>query len=143
LYVRQATGGDVSQDAHRLESQYNLQQQAMALGWLAERVIVVDSDRGQSGASTTERRGFQTLVCQVRRGCVGVVMALDPSRLTRNCTDWYRLWDECARNDTLVLVDERLYDPADVNDRALLGRHQTMSVRKAAECPPEHREALA
>jgi hypothetical protein len=56
--------------------------------------------------------------------------------------DWNRLGDECAMNNTLMLVYDRLYDPADANDRVLLGRHQTMLVRKAAEFLPEHKEAL-
>jgi DNA invertase Pin-like site-specific DNA recombinase len=143
LYVRQATDvGEVSKHANRLEPRCNLQRQAMALGWPAERVIVIDSDIGQSAASATDRRGFQMLVRQVRKGCVGVVMALDPSRLTRNRTEWHRLLDECEMNDTLVLVYERLYDPAHANDRILLGRHQTMLVRKAAELLPEHTEAV-
>ena len=111
LYVRQATCGQGSQHADRLQRQYNLQQQAVALGWPAERVIVIDSDIGQSGASATDRPGFQELVRQVRRGCVGIVMALDPSRLARNCMDWRRLLDACAMSDTLLLDQDRLYDP--------------------------------
>jgi DNA invertase Pin-like site-specific DNA recombinase len=141
LYVRQATPCHASQHAKRLQPQYSLQQQAVALGWPAERVIVIDSDIGQSGASATDRRGFQELVRQVRRGCVGVVMALDPSRWARSFVDWRRLLDACVMSDTLMLDQDRLYDPADPHDRVLLGCDQTMPVRKTAELPPEHKEA--
>ena len=140
LYVRQATRGHVSQHAKRLQPQYNLQQQAVALGWPAERVIVIDSDLDQSGASATDRRGFQELVRKVRRGRVGIVMALDPSRLTRNFMDWRRLLDVCVMNDTLVLDQDGLYDLRDLGDRALLGRNATMP--KTIAFSQQEKEAL-
>jgi len=144
LYVRQATCCQGLENADRLQRQYDLRRQAVALGWAAERVIVIDSDIGQSGASATDRRGFQEMVRQVRRGCVGVVMALDPSRLVRNSMDWRRLLDACAMSDTLLLVDQdRLFDPGDSDDRVLLGCDQTMPVRTTVELTPQHREALA
>jgi DNA invertase Pin-like site-specific DNA recombinase len=130
------------ENADRLQQQYNLRQQALALGWPAERVIVIDSDMGQSGASVTDRRGFQGLVRQVRRGCVGVVMASDPSRLTRNVAHWRDMLDACARSDTLLLHQDRLYDPGDSRDRVLLGCDQTMSVRTTGQLTPQHKEAL-
>jgi DNA invertase Pin-like site-specific DNA recombinase len=106
-------------------------------------VIVIDSDIGQSGASATDRRGFQELVRQVRRGRVGIVMALDPSRWTRNFVDWRRLLDVCVMSDTLLLDQDRLYDPGDSHDRVLLGCDQTMPVRKTVELTPQHKETLA
>lgn len=133
LYLRRATRGHVCQHAKSLPPQYHLQQQAVALGWLAERVIVINSDIGHSGASAVDRPGFQELLRQLRRGYVGIVMALDPSRLARNLMDWRRLVDACARHDTLLLVQGRLYDPADSHDRVLLGCDRTMPVRKTVE----------
>ena len=38
--------------------QYALQQRALALGWPMERVHVIDSDLGQSGASGQTGKGF-------------------------------------------------------------------------------------
>jgi len=144
LYVRQATRDHVCQHANALAPQYSLQQGAVALGWPAERVIVIDSDIGQSGSSVTDRRGFQELVRQVRRGCVGVVMALDRSRLARNSMDWRGLLEICALSDTLLLVDQdRLYHPGDSDDRVLLGCDQTMPVCKSVELPPQQKEDLA
>ena len=55
LYVRQATCCQGLENAERLQRQYDLRQQAVALGWPAERVIVIDSDMGQSGASASDR----------------------------------------------------------------------------------------
>jgi DNA invertase Pin-like site-specific DNA recombinase len=142
LYVRQATCSQGCDNAKRLQRQYHLKQQAVALGWPAERVITIGSDRGQSAASTTDRPGFQELVRQVRRGGVGVVMALNPSRLTRNVLDWHHLLDMCAMSDTLLLDQDRLYDPGDCDDRVLLGCNPTMSAHKSIEMIPQQKEAL-
>ena len=142
LYVRQATCCQGLENANCLQRQYHLQQQAVALGWPAGRVIVIDSDIGQSGASASDRPGLQRLVRQVRQGCVGIVMALDPSRLARNGKDWRRLLDACAMSDTLVLDQDRHYDPGDSHDRVLLGCDQTMPVPKTVELTPQHKVAL-
>jgi DNA invertase Pin-like site-specific DNA recombinase len=126
LYVRQATCCPGFANADSLQRQYHLQQQALALGWPAERVIIIDKDLGRSGASAKGRRGFQELMRQVRHGRVGILMALEPSRWTRNDTDWHRLVDACAGNDTLLLDQHGLYDPADYHDRILLGCGEAM-----------------
>jgi DNA invertase Pin-like site-specific DNA recombinase len=142
LYVRQATAGHGPEGTERLQRQYALRQQAVALGWPAERVIVIDSDLEQSGFSATVRRGFQELVRLVRRRCVGLVLAWDPSRLARNFRHWHRLLEACAGSDTLLLDQERLYNPRDPGDRVLLGCDGTMPVRKIVESSPPSKEAL-
>lgn len=124
LYVRHAAPRRGLANAPTIHRQ--LPEQAVALGWPIERVIVIDSDVGQSGASQTFRPGFQLLVRQIELGCVGLVMALDPSRLTRSVSDWHRLLEACALSDTLLLDQDGLYDPADPNDRVLLGCGKTM-----------------
>jgi len=70
--------------------QYALRQQAVMLGWPLESVVVIDTDLGQSGAST-DRDGFQKLVAEVGLGHAGIVLGLEVSRLARNSTDWHRL----------------------------------------------------
>ena len=82
------------------------------------------------------------MVRQVRRGCVGVVMAFDPTRLTRNFVHWCHLLDACAISDTLLLHQDRLYDLGDSRDRVLLGCDQTMPLRTTVELTPQHKEAL-
>ena len=126
LYVRQATCSTCFPPADRVQQQYALRQQAVALGWPAERVLVIDQDLGCSGASVAERRGFPQLLRRVGLGCVGLVMALEPSRWTRNARDWQRLVEACALNGTLLLDQHGIYDPADAHDRVLLGCGETM-----------------
>src|SRR5207245_2548960 len=107
--------------------QYDLRQRAVALGWSAEQIIVVDVDQGHSGASAADREGFQRLVADVSMGRAGIVLGLECSRLARNNADWHRLLEICALTDTLICDEDGLYDPSDFNDRMLLGLKGTLS----------------
>ncbi|HWR88048.1 MAG TPA: recombinase family protein [Acidiferrobacterales bacterium] len=127
LYVRQSTLRQVFENTESTKRQYGLRQRALALGWCEQRIIVIDSDLGQSGASSADREGFQRLVAEVGVGHAGIVLGLEVSRLARNSTDWHRLLEICAVTDTLILDEDGLYDPAHFNDRLLLGLKGTMS----------------
>ena len=50
LYVRQSSLQQVFENTESTERQYALRQRAVALGWPMERIVVIDSDLGQSGA---------------------------------------------------------------------------------------------
>lgn len=127
LYVRQSTLRQVFENTESTQRQYALRDRAVALGWPLDRIVVIDSDLGLSGASATDREGFQRLVSEVGLGRVGIVLGLEVSRLARNNTDWHRLLELCALGDTLILDEDGLYDPAHFNDRLLLGLKGTMS----------------
>jgi DNA invertase Pin-like site-specific DNA recombinase len=127
LYVRQSTPRQVFENVESGKRQYALRQRAIALGWSEDRIIVIDTDQGHSGASVTDREGFQHLVSEVGLGHAGIVLGLEVSRLARNSTDWHRLLEICALTDTLILDEDGLYDPAHFNDRLLLGMKGTMS----------------
>jgi DNA invertase Pin-like site-specific DNA recombinase len=127
LYVRQSTLRQVLENTESTQRQYALRQQAVALGWPTERVVVIDSDLGQSGASIADRQGFQKLVTEVGLGHAGIVLGLEVSRLACNNADWHRLLEICALSDTLILDEDGLYDPSHFNDRLLLGLKGTMS----------------
>lgn len=127
LYIRQSTIRQVFENTESTKRQYALQENAIALGWSQERVIIIDSDLGQSGASANDREGFQRLVTEVGLGRAGIVLGLEVSRLARNSMDWHRLLEICALADTLILDEDGVYDPAHFNDRLLLGLKGTMS----------------
>lgn len=127
LYVRQSTMRQVFENTESTQRQYALRQRAVTLGWPNDRVIVIDSDLGLSGASATDRQGFQKLVAEVGLGRAGIVLGLEVSRLARNSADWHRLLEICALSDTLILDEDGVYDPAHFNDRLLLGLKGTMS----------------
>lgn len=126
LYVRQSTLQQVFENTESTARQYALRERALALGWAAERVVVIDQDLGQSGASA-DRVGFRRLVADVGLGKVGLVLGLEVSRLARSSSDWHQLLEICALTGTLILDEDGLYDPATFNDRLLLGLKGTMS----------------
>ncbi len=127
LYVRQSTVRQVFENTESTKRQYALRQRAVALGWPIERVHVIDTDLGLSGASAADREGFKRLITEVSLGRAGIVLGLEVSRLARNCMDWHRLLELCALSDALILDEDGLYNPNDFNDRLLLGLKGTMS----------------
>jgi DNA invertase Pin-like site-specific DNA recombinase len=127
LYVRQSTLRQVFENTESTKRQYALRQRAIALGWPADQIVVIDCDLGQSGASAADRAGFQQLVAEVGLGHAGIVLGLEVSRLARSSTDWHRLLEICALTDTLILDEDGVYDPSHFNDRLLLGLKGTMS----------------
>lgn len=120
LYVRQSTLKQVFENTESTDRQYALRQRALALGWPSERIIVIDTDLGKSGAER-DRAGFQQLVGEVGLGRAGIVMGLEVSRLARNSMDWHRLLELCALSDSLILDEDGMYEPGHFNDRLLLG----------------------
>ncbi len=127
LYVRQSSLRQVADHGESTQRQYALKQRAIAAGWPAERIRIIDCDLGKSGSNATGRQGFQELVGDVALGKAGIVMGLEVSRLARNSADWHRLIELCALTATLILDEDGIYDPAGFNDRLLLGLKGTMS----------------
>jgi DNA invertase Pin-like site-specific DNA recombinase len=127
VYVRQSTPSQVVAHTESLVRQYELRERAVALGWPAPQVVVIDADLGRSGADATARLGFRELVAHVGLGQVGIVLGIEVSRLARNNADWYQLLDLCALTDTLIADADGVYHPADFNDRLVLGLKGTMS----------------
>ena len=127
LYVRQSSLYQVANNTESARRQYDLRGRAVALGWPADSVIVIDVDQGQSGASAADRAGFQRLVADVSLGKAGIVLGLECSRLARNNADWHRLLELCSLSGTLICDEDGLYDPGSINDRLLLGLKGTIS----------------
>src|SRR3954449_13541277 len=127
LYVRQSTLRQVLTNTESANRQYALRQKGIALGWQAERIVTIDTDQGQSGASAADREGFQRLVAEVSMGRAGILLGLEVSRLARNNTDWHRLLEICALADTLILDEDGIYNAGTANGRLLLGLKGTIS----------------
>jgi DNA invertase Pin-like site-specific DNA recombinase len=121
LYVRQSTLKQVLRNTESAIRQYDLRGKAIALGWPATQITVIDIDQGRSGASAADREGFQQLVAEVSLGRAGIVLGLECSRLARNNADWHQLLEICAMTGTLICDEDGLYDPRDFNDRLILG----------------------
>ena len=127
LYIRQSSMKQVVENVESTKRQYGLRGRATALGWPDDRIVVIDSEQGESGASAAWREGFRRLVTDVGLGRAGIVMGLEVSRLARNNADWHRLLEICALANTLILDEDGVYDPTNFNDRLLLGLKGTMS----------------
>ena len=127
VYVRQSTLAQVRHHQQSTERQYALREKAQELGWSEPSIRILDRDLGMSGAQTTGRDDFKTLVAEVSMGQVGAVFALEASRLARSNLDWHRLLQLCALTETLVIDEDGCYDPADFNDGLLLGLKGAMA----------------
>ncbi len=127
VYVRQSRPQQVIDHQESTRLQYGLRDRAQALGWAADRVLVIDEDLGVSGSSTEGRAGFARLVAEVGLDHVGLILGIEMSRFARSCADWYPLLELCALFGTLLADLDGVYDPGRYNDRLLLGLKGTMS----------------
>lgn len=127
VYVRQSTPQQVIDHQESTARQYALADRAVALGWTPDRITTIDDDLGKSGQSIEGRPGFQRLLAEVALDHVGLILGLEMSRLARSNRDWHQLLELCARFRVLLADADAIYDPADHNDRLLLGLHGMMS----------------
>jgi DNA invertase Pin-like site-specific DNA recombinase len=121
IYIRQSTPHQVLSNQESLRLQYALQQRAIDLGWRPEDIEIIDADLGMTGASAAHRIGFQEVVTRVTLGQVGIILSVDVTRLSRNCSDWYPLLDVCGYRGCLIADRDGIYDPGSANGRLLLG----------------------
>jgi DNA invertase Pin-like site-specific DNA recombinase len=124
IYVRQSSQHQVLDHLESQRRQRSLHERAVDLGWKRDLITVVDEDLAQSGTRCQGRTGFQNMVAEAARGNIGIIFALEVSRLSRNNRDWYHLLDICAVTQTLLADGEGLYDPRSYNDRLLLGNYE-------------------
>jgi DNA invertase Pin-like site-specific DNA recombinase len=127
IYVRQSTLAQLERNTESTIRQYDLVERAAALGWPRDTIRVVDADLGVSGSALGRREGFESLVAEVALGQVGIIVALEVSRLARDNTAWYRLLDLAGACDTLVADTDGVYHPGLFNDRLVLGMKGIMS----------------
>jgi DNA invertase Pin-like site-specific DNA recombinase len=127
VYIRQSSAHQVRVNRESSSRQYALVERAKAIGWPAKSIEIIDEDQGRSGTSAAHREGFKKLLAEIGAGQVGVVMALEASRLARSSADWHRLVEICVVTQTLLADETAVYDPRDPNDRLLLGVKGTIS----------------
>ncbi len=121
VYVRQSDPQQVLKHRESTDLQYQLTRLAVDLGWPRERIEVFDEDQGISGRHAEGRHDFQRLLAEVSLEHVGVILGREMSRLARSCKDWYQLLELCALFGTVLVDIDGVYDPANFNDRLLLG----------------------
>ncbi|RPH80421.1 MAG: recombinase family protein [Nitrospiraceae bacterium] len=127
VYIRQSSAHQVRNNRESSDRQYALARRAEELGWSSKSVQTIDDDQGCSGASSAHRQGFKKLLAEIGAGQVGIILALEASRLARSSADWHRLVEICVVTKTLLADESAVYDPRDPNDRLLLGVKGTIS----------------
>jgi DNA invertase Pin-like site-specific DNA recombinase/DNA-binding MarR family transcriptional regulator len=127
VYVRQSTAAQVQDHTESTRLQYGLAERAVMLGWARSRVLVIDEDLGRSASGADARPGFARLVSEVGLDHVGIVLGIEMSRLARSGREWHQLLELCALSGALLGDLDGVYDPAEHNDRMLLGLKGTIS----------------
>ena len=127
VYIRQSSAHQVRNNRESSNRQYALAQRAESLGWPSKSIQTIDDDQGCSGTSSVHRQGFKKLLAEIGAGQVGIILALEASRLARSSADWHRLVEICVVTKTLLADESAVYDPRDPNDRLLLGVKGTIS----------------
>jgi DNA invertase Pin-like site-specific DNA recombinase len=120
VYVRQSHPQQVQRHPESAEVQTKLRERAIAWGWPAQRVLVLDGDQGRSGTTTAGRDDFAKLMSEIAHGHVGLVLGFQINRLAREDEACCRLIKMCAVCDTLLADQDGLYHPLDFNDRLVL-----------------------
>jgi hypothetical protein len=110
IYVRQSSRQQVVDHGESTRLQYGLADRAVALGWPASRVMVIDEDLGRSAANAAERPGFARLVAEIMMGHVGLVLGLEMSRLARVGRDWHQLIELCSLAGALLADADGVYE---------------------------------
>ena len=118
IHVRQSSMSQVFNNPGSRQWQYDLKGRAAALGW--PEPAVIDEDLGLSGGGG-ERPGFDRMLGAVCRGEVGIILAVDATRLSRNGIEWHSLIDNCALVGCLLADEQSVYDPGLPADRLMLG----------------------
>ncbi len=126
IYLRQSSMAQVRDHTESTRSQYALAETAAGLGWPRTSIEVIDTDLGISGKWGVAREGFTELVTRMCRGDVGAIFGIEITRLARSNADVARLAEFARITGTLLIDPDGVYDPADVNDRVLLGFKGTM-----------------
>ena len=67
IYVRQSSPQQVRENLESQRRQYGFAEQATALGWSEQQLVIVDEDQARSGSIPQARPGFARLLAAVAR----------------------------------------------------------------------------
>jgi DNA invertase Pin-like site-specific DNA recombinase len=121
VYLRQSSPGQVRNNREGRQRQQAMVEHVAGLGWPQSRITLLDQDSGRSGSSQHGREDLHRLLEAIVTGKAGLVAARELSRLVRDNQDWTRLVRLCRFEDVLLADEHRLYNPADPQDRMVLG----------------------
>jgi DNA invertase Pin-like site-specific DNA recombinase len=123
---RQSSMAQVREHTGSTRSRYALAGKAAALGRPRTWIEVIDTDLGVSGKWGGPREGFTERVTRVCTGEAGAIFGIEITRLARSNADAARPAGFARITGTLLIGPGGVYDPADGNDRVILGFKGTM-----------------
>ena len=121
VYIRQSSPRQVLNNKESRARQRELSKRAKGLGWTDEKIVVLEEEKAQTASSTTDRSAYRKtseLVCQKR---VGIILAVEVSRWSRDSVAWQLLLRDCVYSGVLLSNEHMVYDPHDPGDHASLG----------------------
>jgi DNA invertase Pin-like site-specific DNA recombinase len=121
VYLRQSSPTQLRKNHEGRRRQQAMVEHVASLGWPESQIILLDQDSGQSGSSQHGRTDLHTLLEAIVTGKAGLVAARELSRLVRDNQDWSHLVRLCRFKNVLLADEHRVYDPADPQDRMVLG----------------------
>ena len=81
VYIRQSSRHQVLHHRESQRRQRSLVDRALDLGWSRDQVVELGEDLGRSASRGRSRTGFQKMVGEVALGRVGLILALEVSRV--------------------------------------------------------------
>jgi DNA invertase Pin-like site-specific DNA recombinase len=121
VYLRQSSPTQIRKNHEGRRRQQAMVEHVASLGWPESRIVLLDQDSGQSGSSQHGRTDLHRLLEAIVTGKAGLVAARELSRLARDNQDWSHLVRLCRFENVLLADEHRIYDPADPQDRMVLG----------------------
>jgi len=121
VYVRQSSPGQVRNNREGRLLQEAMVEHVAGFGWPRSQIILLDADTAKSGRSQHGRSDFHKLLEAIVTGKAGLVAARDLARLVRDNQDWSHVVRLCRFEGVLLADHHRLYNPADAQDRMVLG----------------------
>lgn len=127
VYVRQSSHKQVRDNKESRRRQRALDARATQLGWDKEKVLILEEEKARSGSSTAERSAYRKVSELVFQNQVGIILAVEVSRWSRDSVAWQMLLRDCIYSNVLLADEQRLYDPNDPHDNASLGMQGVMA----------------
>lgn len=118
--IRQSTTLEAERNIGSAALQMLEAQFAINCGWPKERVIFHDL-RGETGSPDGKRPKFAKLLQEVRDSVYGIVIVGRADRLGRHDVGNAEFLQACADTHTMIGVSGRLFNPASIADRMMLG----------------------
>jgi DNA invertase Pin-like site-specific DNA recombinase len=121
VYVRQSSPTQVRNNRESPIRQRALQKRARELGWPADQILVLQEEQAKSASSTCGRHAYRQLAEAVVEDRVGIILAVEVGRWSRDSAAWQLLLRDCMFADVLLADEHKIYDPNDAHDHVFLG----------------------